>query len=151
MDNDILFSIKELHLLIGKAMFLDSKKMPLYKPTSTQIRFIDYLEKHCDEDITGHDLEKAFNISKATVSDVLNTMEKHKIIIRVVNSEDTRAKKIILNKEYKELHSALKLEINKMNQIIKNGISKEEQDLFNEVLNKMKNNVCNFLKSEKAN
>ena len=144
MRDDVLFNIKELHHLIGKIMFSDTVIMTKYKPSGTQVRFIDYLCNHQDKEVTGHDLEKFFKLSKATVSDVLNTMEKHKIITRVVNDTDTRSKVIILNDEYKKIHKEINKEIENINKVITRDISNDDIKVFNTVLNKMKENLCSF-------
>ncbi len=141
MKSEVLFNIKELHHLIGKEMFNKHINSSKYKPSSTQIRFIDYLCKHNDKEIMGCDLEKEFNLSRATVSDVLNTMEKHKIIIRKVNNTDSRSKIIILNEEYKEIHKKINKEIKKINEIVFKNIEYNEIKEFNNILNKMKNNL----------
>jgi DNA-binding MarR family transcriptional regulator len=78
-------------------------------------------------------------------------MEKHKIIIRVVSSVDTRTKKIILNEEYKMLHKKFNKEVLKMQNIVTEGISDEELEIFNKTLGKMKENVYNFLNKEEGN
>ena len=73
----------------------------------------------------GRDLEKEFNLSRATVSDVLNTMEKHKIITRVISNIDTRSKIIVLNNEYKEIHKKINNEITKIQKIITNDLNND--------------------------
>ena len=152
MKNDVIFNIKELHHLIGKAMFNEDINLSLkYKPSGTQIRFIDYLCKHSNEEVMGRDLEKEFNLSRATVSDVLNTMEKHRIITRVVSDNDTRSKIIILNDEYKEIHKKINIEINKIKRIITNDLNNDEIVLFNKVINKMKLNINEFLDKQERN
>jgi len=146
MKNDVLFNIKELYHLIGKTMFNDTKSIPKYKPSGTQVRFIDYLCNHQDDEVTGHDLELAFNLSKATVSDVLNTMEKHKIITRVISQIDTRSKIIILNDEYRKIHKEIYHEIKMINKEITKNINSADIKIFNDVLNKMKDNLSSFNK-----
>lgn len=150
MKNDILFNIKELHHLIGKTMFNDIDK-PEYRPTATQIRFIDYFVKNSEKSIYQKDLEREFLLSRATVSDVLNTMEKHKIITRVVGEDDTRTKKIILNPKYKSLHNKFQSEILKMNDIVTKNITNKDLEMFNEILNKMKDNIYDYLKMHEGN
>lgn len=150
MNKDVLFKIKELYHLIGKAMYVDSNIKPTYKPTSTQVRFIDYLCTHENEIVTGHILEKTFNLSKATVSDVLNTMEKHKIITRVIDMNDTRIKKITLNDEARNVHKTIMKEMKKIQKVITQNISNEELNDFNETINKIEKNIYDFLEKERT-
>ena len=146
MKNDVLFNIKELHHLIGKSMFNNTKIIPKYKPSGTQVRFIDYLCNHQDKEVTGHDLELEYNLSKATVSDVLNTMEKHKIITRIVSKVDTRSKVIILNDEYQKIHKDIQHEIEKINKVVTKDINSDDIKIFNKVINKMKDNMSSYNK-----
>jgi DNA-binding MarR family transcriptional regulator len=149
MKKNLLFEIKELYHLIGKAMFMDMNLKDDYKPTATQVRFIDFLSNHEDNIVTGKLLEEHFHISKATVSDVLNTMEKHKIIIRTISKDDTRVKVINLNKEFKKRHETFNKEVLKMQQIVTNNICNDELKKFNEIIGKMKDNVGIYINKER--
>ena len=148
MKKDLLFEIKELYHLIGKAMFMDMELKDDYKPTATQVRFIDFLSNHEDMIVTGKLLEEHFHISKATVSDVLNTMEKHNIIIRTISKDDTRVKEINLNEEFKKRHEMFNKEFLKMHGIVTENISSDELNKFNETLNKMKDNINKYLSKD---
>jgi DNA-binding MarR family transcriptional regulator len=145
MKDNILFEIKELYHLIGKAMFQDIDIKNDYKPTSTQVRFIDFLSNHVDDIVTGKLLEEHFHLSKATVSDVLNTMEKHKIIIRTISEDDTRVKKINLTEEFRKKHDMFNKEILKMKEIVTSNINVDDLKEFNEIISKMKDNVYKYL------
>ena len=148
MKKDLLFEIKELYHLVGKAMFMDMDLKDDYKPTATQIRFIDFLSNHEDMIVTGKLLEEHFHISKATVSDVLNTMEKHNIIIRTISKDDTRVKEINLNKKFKKRHEMFNKEVLKMQGIITENISSNELNKFNETISKMKDNINKYLSKD---
>ena len=126
-------------------MFMDMDLKDDYKPTATQIRFIDFLSNHEDMIVTGKLLEEHFHISKATVSDVLNTMEKHNIIIRTISKDDTRVKEINLNKKFKKRHEMFNKEVLKMQGIITENISSNELNKFNETISKMKDNINKYL------
>lgn len=140
VKEDVLFEIKELHHLIGKLIMKTDMRVK-YKPTASQIRFIDYLASHKDSDVYQSDLEKEFNISRATVYDVLNTLEKNGIIERVKSNIDTRKNKIILNKDVLEFHESLKERISNINTNVIKDVSKEDLDTFFKVSNKMKDNL----------
>ena len=112
MEKDLLFEIGEIHHLVGKMIMKSEPRNN--RPTASQIRFIDYLANHSD--VYQSDLEKEFKISRATVYDVLNTMEKKGIITREKSSVDTRKNKIILNKDFLEKHEEIKKKISMMNE-----------------------------------
>lgn len=145
MKKDLLFEIKELYHIIGKAMFMDMDLKNDYRPTATQIRFIDFLSNHEGMIVTGKLLEEHFHLSKATVSDVLNTMEKHNIIIRTISKDDTRVKEINLNEKFRKKHDLFIEEVLKMQEIITKNITDFELNKFNETIGKMKDNVYHYI------
>ena len=113
------------------------------RPTASQIRFIDYLATH--EEVYQSDFEKEFNISRATVYDVLNTMEKKGIITREKSSVDTRKNRVILNSDVLEHHMEVKNKISSMNNELIKNINEEDLKTFESVLEQMNKNMHNLL------
>ena len=141
MNRDYLFEISEIHHLAGKIIM---KSEPCSnRPTASQIKFIDYLASHTD--VYQSDFEKEFNISRATVYDVLNTMEKKGIIIREKSNIDTRKNKVILNKDVLDHHMRVKNKIGKINKELIKNIDKNNLVVFQNVLEQMNNNLHNLL------
>lgn len=141
MDKDYLFEISEIHHLAGKIIM---KSEPCSnRPTASQIRFIDYLANH--DEVYQSDFEKEFNISRATVYDVLNTMEKKGIITREKSNIDTRKNRVILNSDVLEQHKRVKEKINNINQELIKNIHEEELRIFENVLEQMNKNMHNLL------
>lgn len=138
---NILKEIKALDMLILKKMQFDLKKEEGKIPTPTQMHILDYMLKHEDEDIYQKDLENVFNLSRATISSVLQTMEKYCLIARVINSEDTRTKKIILNEETKEFFKLHKKNFEDLENKMLKDISNDDLEIFNKVLKKMQENL----------
>lgn len=140
MEDKILYNIKSLEKLIARYLLLNEAEKKNV-PTPTQIQIIEYLVRNQDKEVFQKDLEEILNLRRATVSGVLQTMEKNKLIDRVVSKYDSRVKKIILNDNTKKLflekHNKL-LEVEKM---ITKDITNEELVTFNNVINKMKNNL----------
>ena len=96
-EYQILYQIKKLEKLVirnisGNCMELKKNKKI---PTLTQMEIIDYILRSENQDIFQRDLEQVLKLRRATVSGVLQTMEKNNLIIRVQSNEDSRAKKII--------------------------------------------------------
>lgn len=109
--------------------------------TPTQMEILIYIFKNEDKDIYQKDLENVLNLRRATVSGVLQTMEKNNLITRITDTEDTRAKKIILNEETKNIFLRHLKQFEEIEKVIVDGISEEELEIFFEVIQKMKNNV----------
>lgn len=142
-NNSVLFQIKTLEKLIARK-FLICNEIKDYHPIApTQFQIIDYMMKNNIDEVYQKDLENILKLRRATVSGVLQTMERNGLISRQVDSEDTRTKKIILQISAKEMFNKKKKKIKKIEQVITKDISKEDLEVFSKVLNKMKNNIEN--------
>lgn len=141
MDIDLLAEIKNLHTCMIKKIFCMKKDHNCKHPRPLQIAILEYLRFNQDKDIYQKDLEIQFGISKAAISDVLNTMEKKDMISRITSDVDARKKKIVLTDYSKEMQQELV-----DNQLIANkelleGISKEELENFLKTIEKIKANI----------
>ncbi len=118
-------------------------------PTPTQIQIIEYIMSNGGRQIYQKDLEEILGLRRATVSGVLQTMEKNGLIERIINEEDTREKKIKLNDLTKKIYLKSKKRIEQIEKIATEGISKSEYDMFYNVIKKMRKNVENFVIKER--
>lgn len=145
--NSVFYEIKELEKNILKhlAKPMTDKEIEnkiTYKPTPTQMRIVDYMLDNIDKEyIYQKDIEEALRLSKATVSDVLNRMEKNGLIERNTNPVDTRSKTIILSKDAKEKYESSKKRLLELEKKAEKNITNEELKIFSDVLNKMKKNL----------
>ena len=87
------------------------------------------------------DLEAVLNLRRATVSGVLQTMERNGLVLRVVNDGDARSKKIILNEKAKKIFASNEKKIAELEKIAVRGIPDDELAIFSKVLSSMKNNL----------
>lgn len=140
MEDKILYNIKSLEKLIARYLLLNEEQKKNV-PTPTQIQIIEYLVKNQDKEVFQKDLEEVLNLRRATVSGVLQTMEKNKLIDRVVSNYDSRVKRIILNENTKQLFLEKHNDLLKIEKLITSGISKNDLDTFNRVISSMKNNL----------
>ena len=145
MENTkLLYQIKGLEKIITRKLLdnseIEHKEFAII-PTPTQMQILAYIMKNQDKDIYQKDLESVLNLRRATVSGVLQTMEKNNLIQRVVDSEDSRIKKIILNPKAEKLFKENQKRVEKLEKIISEGISEEEVLIFSKVIKKMKENV----------
>lgn len=147
-EERIIFQLKNLEKRIFRYFLQDQeltekvKGMPT--PTPTQLQIIGYLIKHRDEDVYQKKLEKLFNLKRATVSGVLQTMEKNGLISRVVDHKDTRTKKILLNEKTKELFFIGKQRLDELEKVLFEGFSKEDLCVLQEALKQMQKNMEKF-------
>ncbi len=136
-DDKIIYQIKMLEKLIFRYFFSDLDCDCSQMPTPTQMQIIEYILMNDDCQIYQKDLEEILNLRRATVSGVLQTMEKNNLIQRVTNSNDARTKKIILNEKAKKIFTESQNKVKEVEEILIKNISKEELNKFLEVLNKM--------------
>lgn len=140
MEKDIYCQIKELEILICR--LIHSKNPNIIKPpTITQARIMKYIFENNSKDIYQKDLEKALNLRRATISEVLATMERKGLIIRSENPNDARSKKIELAQLDNNKKRQMKEQMQQLEQALTQDISKEELLTFSLVLRKMQNNI----------
>ena len=140
MKKSIYCQLKDLEILTARVLSLKTENN-LKPPTITQARIMEYILEHNNKDIYQKDLESALNLRRATVSEVLKTMEKRNLIIRVKNPHDARSKKIVLSEFAEKQHDKIKNNFQIIeNKLIKN-ISKEELKAFSLTLQKMQDNL----------
>lgn len=97
---------------------------------------IDYDVK--GETLYQKDLEKILNIRKSTISGILETMEKNKIIIRVISN---KGKIIKMSDEAREEKDVVFNLLRTIENELLFGINKEDLEVFFKVIDKMKNNI----------
>lgn len=141
MKNNAMYQIKSLHHEVARYMMNNKYKDKNNIPTMVQMQIIHYMKMHENENIYQKDLEKALNIRRATISEVLKTMEKNNLISRTVNENDTRVKKIVLNQKAHIIFDNMKHVLNETEKILEKNIDKSDLNIFYKVLFKMKENL----------
>ena len=150
------YKIKELekNILKNLAKPIIDKNMKCditRRPTPTQMRVVDYIMKNIDKkSIYQKDIEIALKLSKATVSDVLNRMEKNGIIERNINPNDTRSKVVVLSKNANKNFELRKERLQELEKIAEKNITQEELVVFSNIINKMISNLEEELNNKKC-
>ena len=152
-ENRLLFKVKSLEKMIFRTFIHDSDLLDRnIVLTPTQMQIMEYILFKSDGKVLQRDLEVVLNLRRATVSGVLQTMEKNGLVERVTDNFDARNKKIILNHEAKEIFEKHEKEMEKIEELVIKGISEEELEVFSTVLDKMKDNInkVNVVVAEKG-
>ena len=141
MDNqNIMFTIKRLNQVIANEIISHSNKQK-DAPNPTQIRIIDYILEHSTQEVLQKDLEKALKVSRATISDVLRTMEKNELITKLPSKKDSRTYKIVLQKKASDkLENAIKY-INDIETKMLKNIAVDDLNTFKIVIGMMIENL----------
>ncbi len=149
MEDKLLYNLHLLNKLIAREFICNNKDLFCGDPSATQMIIMNYIFNHQNEDIYQKDLEEALHLRRATVSGVLQTMEKHELIERVLCDNDVRCKKIILKEKAKKMFDVKKMEFFKLEEVIKKGLSDEEIEIFCHIIESMQNNINEYAKRRK--
>lgn len=137
-NKHIIYQIKSLNHAIMVSVS-PNKRENNFMPTPTQMQIIHYLKTH--DKVYQKDLCINLNLTRATLSGVLKTMEKHNLIIKIQDKEDTRINEIVLADDTLKLFDIVKenLKVTEKN-LIKN-INEDDLKTFEKVVNQMKDNL----------
>lgn len=102
------------------------------------------------KDVYAKDIEDAFDMRRATVTGILQLMEKNGIIVREGNNVDGRLKRIRLTQKAINLRLKMKKNIQKVESNLLSDLSKEEIETFLKIMEKMSHNLCTK-KEEESN
>lgn len=132
--------IKSLHNeIVRKKDVLNVKELKI--PNYTQVQILKYLIVHEGEEVYQKDFENFLNIRKSTISGILDTMEKNKIIKRASSKTDGRGKIIILSKAAKNLHEEIIEKFDAIERELIEGIAQSDLDVFFKVIDQMRQNL----------
>lgn len=146
--NDTISLIKSIDRKIRKSMDLDQKFFVDNKVTKVQSFIIGFLYKN-EGEIYQKDIEEHFKISKASASELLNSMEENELIIRETSPKDGRLKSIKLTERGKSVHIYVMERLSLIEEEMLKGLSKEEKEILISLLTKLNDrlegyiNACN--------
>lgn len=142
MKDNILLEVKQLNNTICQLIAEVNKDNSFTRhPSPLQIRITKYLLENRDNVIYQKDIQESLNISKAAISDTLQSMEKKGVIERIPSQIDGRKIKVQLTKEGKETFEEIDKDMKKINQKIEGTISQEELEEFIRIIHKIKENL----------
>lgn len=131
--------IKEVFILSNKLKRLLDKKHSKNGISSGQARLLSFLYRHQDQVLFQKDIEKEFQIRRGSVTGIVDNLEQNKYVIRESCAKDKR-KNIIkltdLGIEFakKSIETVIELESD-----LSNLLTKDEKDLFNNIMIKIDN------------
>ena len=98
-------------------------------------------EKSRKKDVFARDIEKAFDLRRASSAGLIQNMEKNGLIKREMVGNDARLKKIVLTEKALELRRKLDKSIKNMEKKMQEGLTKEEVEKYLELTKKMAKNL----------
>ena len=113
-----------------------------YGITGVQSAMIGFIyEQSRKKDVFAKDIEKAFDLRRASSAGLIQNMERNGLIKREMVGNDARLKKIVLTEKALELRKKLDKSIKNMEKKKQDGLTKEEVEKYIELTKKMAKNL----------
>ena len=113
-----------------------------YGITGVQSAMIGFIyEQSRKKDVFAKDIEKAFDLRRASSAGLIQNMERNGLIKREMVGNDARLKKIVLTEKALELRKKLDKSIKNMEKKMQEGLTKEEVEKYLELTKKMAKNL----------
>ena len=138
MERKVLNSIKEIHDSLFRYTCVPHANLPRITPV--QLKILNHLINSEDK-VYQKDLEKILNVRRATVSDILNTMEKNNLIRRLPGVKDKRIKEIVLSESAENIRKEATKKFEQLEKVMIKDVPKEKLDIYFEVCEQIKNNL----------
>ena len=99
---------------------------------------IEYLYRHRDEPVFQRDIEREFSITRSTVTNILQLMERKGYIQRLSVPQDARLKQLVLTEEGIRLHEKTMLSFRQTDDYVTGLLTEEENAELLRLLNKLR-------------
>lgn len=109
--------------------------------TYQQLHILIAIKRRQENKVKQKDLEEIFEISNATVSGILTRLENRNLIKRLNDETDKRIKNLYLTDDGEIILNSSRENIKKLNDVIVKGLSNEEIDELETLLNKVLTNL----------
>ena len=144
MNQNIGNKIRIVHNYIDKYFHSSWEKAGI-EPTRMQCATLHYLRLHKDEDVFQKDLEAAFSISGATVTNILKVMEKDGLITRVPMEKDARLKKLQMTEKGMRYDEVARTNVIRLEEGMEKGFTEEEISRFRAYLDRLTQNIVDLV------
>ena len=99
---------------------------------------IEYLYRHRDEPVFQRDIEREFSITRSTVTNILQLMERKGYIRRLSVPQDARLKQLVLTEEGVLFHEKTMLSFHQTDDYVAGLLTEEEIAELLRLLNKLR-------------
>lgn len=113
--------------------------------TPMHVWIIGYLYKHRKEAVFQRDIEREFSITRSTVTNILQLMERKGYIERQSVPQDARLKRLILTEEGVHLHENTIASLRQTDDFISGLLTEEEQAEMLRLLTKLREGLKDSL------
>lgn len=132
------FHVHTLDRMIGQSFhrLYDQENL-----TKLQSWIIRYLYDNGEKAVYQRDIEAVFHIPRSTVTGILQGLEKQGYLLRKASEKDARLKRLELTQKAVRLQDGVVQSLVQTEELLVQGISREELQVFLEVLDKMQQNL----------
>ena len=102
---------------------------------------MSYLYWHKNESIYQRDIEREFSITRSTVTNILQLMERKGYIERQSVPQDARLKKLVLTEEGSRIHEKTMESLHQTDQFVSGLLTEEENAELLRLLNKLRDGL----------
>lgn len=142
MEQKVIYQIKDLnHAIMRYSSELKLTKENL--PTPAQMQIIHYMCQRKGQTIYQRDIAKALGLRRATLSEILKTMEKNNLISKIADKNDTRIKEVILNATAEAKFQTVKKALESTEKTLIKSINENDLEIFCHVIEQMRENLKN--------
>ena len=99
---------------------------------------IGYLYRHRDTPVFQRDIEREFSITRSTVTNILQLMERKGYIARQSVAQDARLKQLVLTEKGRQFHENTMLALHQTDEYVAGLLTEEENTELLRLLNKLR-------------
>lgn len=132
LDNKIVAGLDRISQVFKTLLWEKSKT---YNLSPIQIQLLIFIKYHSEEKTTVSYLSQEFNLSKATISDTIKTLEQKQFINKIVDKKDTRSYRISLTETGKSIVLETENFVNPLTEIITNSKQNDKLVLWENITN----------------
>ena len=137
-DNELLMEFRKLAKLAERNHRQKNCNSPV---TFLQLWVLKYLYDNRKQECFQKDIERVFEIRRATATELINQLEKKELLKREISTQDKRLKKLVITQKAVELKKEFENNTREHQKKIFKGITQQEKEHLIVILHKMQQNL----------
>jgi DNA-binding MarR family transcriptional regulator len=139
-DDSIGYRMRLIHNQVRR--YMEAKKQENEgNLTGMQHWTLHYLKEREGDEVYQRDLEEAFSVSRATISNMIQVMERENLVKRVPVEQDARLKQLVLTEKAQHMVEQANRDMEGLEKTITAGMSEEELRRLKGYLNRIMENL----------
>lgn len=133
----IAAQMRRVNNLIGRRVNLCARANGFGDVTPMHGWILRYLYEHRDSDVFQRDIERDFSITRSTVTNILQLMERKGYILRESVPQDARLKRLVLTEEGAQAHEKMLLSLHEADDLVSRTLTEAENEEMLRLLDKI--------------